>query len=130
MGFHFAKRKFAGTWVNTGLFIQVWKAMASSGIYKGYDWTVKVDPDAVFVAERLVNRIERMPRTVGGVFLVNCKHVDHGFFGNLEVFSERAFDILAQNVDKCRTTLNWKVGIKGGNDDCGHASIQDAQALL
>merc|ERR1712207_76536 len=52
--------------------------------------------------------------TVGGVFLQNCRHVDYGFFGNLEVFSERAFDILAQNVDNCRKILDWKVGIKGG----------------
>jgi len=112
--FHIAKRKTTGSWVNTGMFIQVWKAMASTQKYKGYDWTVKVDPDAVFVASRLVNRIEHMPRTVGGVFLQNCKHVDYGFFGNLEVFSERAFDILAQNVDNCRKILDWKVGIKGG----------------
>merc|ERR1712178_151896 len=40
--FHFAKRKTTGAWVNTGLFKQVWKAVARSGKYQSYPWVVKV----------------------------------------------------------------------------------------
>ena len=29
--FHFARRKTAGTWINTGLFVQVWKQIAAEG---------------------------------------------------------------------------------------------------
>merc|ERR1711884_722419 len=111
---HFAKRKTTGAWVNTGMFIQVWKAIAEAKTYENYDWTVKVDPDAVFVASRLKDRIQWMPRTTSGSFLQNCKYVDYGFFGNLEVFSHLAFSILVANVDECRTTLPWKIGIKNG----------------
>merc|ERR1711920_318771 len=65
--------------------------MGDAGTYKNYDWTVKVDPDAVFVPSRLVSRIRFLPRLVNGIFLVNCKH-----------------------VDKCNSAIPWKVGVKGG----------------
>ena len=87
--FHFAKRKTTGSWVNTGMFKQIWKALGSAGTYKLYDWTVKADPDAVFLPPRLVQRIKWLPRLEQGLYLVNCKLVDNGFFGNLEVFSSQ-----------------------------------------
>jgi len=111
---HFAKRKTTGAWVNTGMFIQVWKAIGEAKIYNDYDWVIKVDPDAVFVPARLRDRIQWMPRTTSGVMLQNCQYVDYGFFGNLEIFSRRAFSILVGNVDTCYTKLPWKVGIKNG----------------
>jgi len=114
--FHFAKRKTTGAWVNTGMFKQVWKKVAEAGTYKNYDWTVKVDPDAVFVPSRLVSRIRMLPRPANGIFLVNCKHVDNGFFGNLEVYSSQAFGILVQNIDKCNTQIPWKIGVKDGKN--------------
>merc|ERR1712209_284225 len=46
---HFAKRKDTGGWVNTGIFTQVWKAIANGWKSSSADWVVKVDADAVFV---------------------------------------------------------------------------------
>lgn len=112
--FHFAKRKETGAWVNTGMFQQAWKAIGQAQTYKSYDWTVKVDADAVFFPSRLVKRIEFMPRATTGVFLTNCQSVDNGFFGSLEVFSEVAFSSLVANVDNCNNTLPWTIGVKGG----------------
>merc|ERR1711997_157881 len=60
---HFGKRKETGAWVNTGMFIQVWKAIGDTNAHAGMDWVVKVDPDAVFVPERLRDRIQWLPRT-------------------------------------------------------------------
>merc|ERR1712003_390025 len=111
---HFAKRKETGAWVNTGMFIQVWKAIADTNAHAGMDWVVKVDPDAVFVPERLRDRIQWMPRTTSGVMLQNCQYVDYGFFGNLEVLSPKAFGVLVGSLDTCYTELDWKVGIKDG----------------
>merc|ERR1712183_818161 len=51
---------------------------------------------------------------MGGSVLQNCEYVDHGFFGNLEVFSQKAFSILVDNVDTCYTEIPWKVGVKDG----------------
>jgi len=114
--FHFAKRKHMGTWINTGLYIQVWKAIAAKGDYAGYDWTVKVDADAVFFPEKLIPRISHFPIAPTGGFLANCEGVKYGFFGNLEVFSKTAFSILLSNLDTCKhkTVSNWKVGIDKG----------------
>jgi len=111
---HFAKRKETGAWVNTGMFIQVWKAIAESNAQAGMDWVVKVDPDAVFVPERLRDRIQWMPRTTNGIMLQNCRYVDYGFFGNLEVLSPKAFSVLSENLETCYTQIDWMVGIKGG----------------
>jgi len=112
--FHFAKRKTTGAWVNTGMFKQIWAAIRDAGTYKNYDWTVKADPDAVFVPSRLVRRIRMLPRPQQGIFLTNCKLVDNGFFGNLEVFSSQGFSILLANVEDCNSAIDWKTGVKGG----------------
>ena len=112
--FHFAKRKTTGSWVNIGMFKQIRKEIGSAGTYKGYDWTVKSDPDAVFLLSRLVQRIKWLPRPEQGIYLVNCQLVDNGFFGNLEVFSSQGFGILIANPDTCNTQIDWKTGVKGG----------------
>jgi len=114
--FHFAKRKHMGTWINTGMYKQVWKAIAKKADYAAYDWTIKVDADAIFIAERLVKRIMLLPVPPSGAFMVNCEKVKYGFFGNLEVLDKTAFSILAANIDSCSsdTVSNWKVGIDKG----------------
>jgi len=112
--FHFAKRKTTGSWINTGMFIQVWKMIGAEKKYAPYDWVVKVDADAVFVADRLRDRIQWIPRTLGGTIIQNCKYVKYGFFGNLEVFSHMAFEILLSNLETCRSTVAWKKGIENG----------------
>jgi len=114
--FKFAKRKLTGSWVNTGMFTQAWKAIGRAGTYANYDWTVKVDADAVFFPEKLRSRIHLLPVPLTGIFLQNCQAVDFGFFGNLEVFSKEAFMILVSNIDTCKkqTVSDWKVGVHHG----------------
>ena len=67
--------------VNTGLYAQVWKAIAEKGDYADYDWTVKVDADCVFFLHQLVDRIKLLPAAPTGAFLANCEGVEYGFFG-------------------------------------------------
>jgi len=114
--FHFAKRKSTGAWVNTGMFSQVWKAIASGGKYQSADWVAKVDADAVFVPSRLSKMLQSQLVPPSGIYLENCKYVDYGYFGNLEVFSRAAFVTLTEKVDDCKadSQINWKVGIKNG----------------
>jgi len=114
--FHFAKRKHMGTWINTGLYYKVWQALKESGDYAGYDWTVKVDADAVFFPAKLVERIHLLPVGPSGAFLANCEGVKYGFFGNLEVISKSAFSIFLANLETCKTktVANWKIGIENG----------------
>merc|ERR1712109_45911 len=87
---HFAKRKETGAWINTGMFTQVWKAIASGGKASSADWVAKVDADAVFVPSRLATKLQSQLVPPGGIYLENCKYVEYGYFGNLEVFSMTA----------------------------------------
>jgi len=114
--FHFAKRKHMGTWINTGMYKQIWKAIGAKGTYADYDWTIKVDADAVFLVDRLISRIVLTPVPPTGALMVNCEKVKYGFFGNLEVLDKTAFSILVANIDTCShdTVKNWKVGIENG----------------
>jgi hypothetical protein len=114
--FHFAKRKHMGTWINTGMYKQIWKAVGKEATYAGYDWTVKADADAVFFPAKLVARVHLLPVPPSGTFLINCEGVKYGFFGNLEVISKTAFSILAANIDTCDkdTVKEWKVGLEHG----------------
>jgi len=112
----FAKRKSTGCWVNTGLFSDVWRQIASEGTYQQSEWVVKVDADAVFVPARLRKALETTSVAVSGSYFVNCPFVDFGFFGNLELFSKTAWNTLLANIDDCKAdpAINWKVGVKDG----------------
>lgn len=112
--FKFAKRKNEGTWINTGLHSQAWKAIQAAGEYKSADWVVKVDCDAVVIPSRLANWLQSRAVPANGIYLENCKYVKYGYFGSLEIFSLKAFETLLDNIDSCKQTLDWKVGIEGG----------------
>jgi hypothetical protein len=113
---HFAKRKETGAWVNTGMFTQVWKAIASGGKTSSADWVVKVDADAVFIPSRLTEKLASQLVPPSGIYLENCKYVEYGYFGNLEVFSKAAWDKLIEKIDECKadSQINWKVGVHQG----------------
>jgi len=118
--FHFAKRKKTGTWINSNMFIQAWKAIKDEGLWSGMDWTVKVDADAVFLPVRLRQRLGQFEVTQNGIYLENCKWVNYGFFGSLEVFSHNAAGTYMANLDDCMTSLNYKGSEKvTGNEPWG-----------
>jgi len=107
--FHFAKRKKTGTWINSNMFIAVWKKIKEEGLWSGRDWTVKVDVDAVFLPSRLRKYLERsnFAVTQNGIYLENCKYVNYGFFGSLEVISHNAAATYMANLDDCKGALNY-----------------------
>merc|ERR1719210_914262 len=59
--FHQLKRKVSGTWVNWGLFYQVWVKIREVGKWQANDYTIKVDADAVFVPQRLRTWLSSKP---------------------------------------------------------------------
>lgn len=48
-----------GTALNTGVFNRLWTEVITLGRYRKFDWTVKVDPDAVFFPSRLRMLLKR-----------------------------------------------------------------------
>lgn len=114
--FHTIKRKDVtdGGWVNTGMFKQVWKAMGVRDGPRRADWVVKVDADAVFVPSRLKETLKGQPLSATGIYIENCKDVEWGLFGNLEVWSVQAFNALLLNIDSCSESIDWVTGTKWG----------------
>merc|ERR1711997_531549 len=70
--FHFAKRKLTGTWVNSPIFLQIWKAIRTEGLWANHDWTVKVDADSVFLPMRLRTKLSSQKVTSSGIYLEDC----------------------------------------------------------
>jgi len=100
-----------GTALNLDIFREVWKAVVQETRYNLHEWTVKVDPDAVFFASRLRAVLPHHPEDIKGVYLNNCKF---GMHGPIEVLSRRAVYTWAVNEAKCRKFFN-----KTCNGDCG-----------
>jgi hypothetical protein len=118
--FHFAKRKKAGTWVNSNMHIAAWKLIKDEGAWDKYDWTIKSDIDAIFIPIRLRNKLGQVEVTDNGIYLENCKWEYYGFFGALEVISHDGVGTLINNLDDCKASLNYKEGQKStGNQPWG-----------
>jgi len=85
-------------------------------MHQSADWIAKVDGDAVFIPNRLRSWLSSQLVPDAGIYLENCKFVDYGYFGNLEVFSKAAFMTLLASIDECKASpeINWKLGIKNG----------------
>jgi len=105
--FHKEKRKKTGTWINANMFIATWKVIQKEEGIKNKDWIVKVDADAVFLPERLREKLRTQQVTDNGIYIENCKYVSYGYFGNLEIFSAKAATTYMANLEDCKKTLNY-----------------------
>lgn len=89
-----------GTALNTGIFLAVWAKIIADGRFLYHDWTVKVDPDAVFLPSRLRSHLMNHLEDERGVYINNCKF---GLHGPLEVFSRNAVKVWALGAADCVT---------------------------
>lgn len=120
-----------GTAGNTQLFINVWTAVKHSGKYALTDWTVKVDPDAVLIADKL--RQHLLPHTGIKAYIKNCNSptlIQQGpmMFGSVEAISKTGLiEYYASSAIKCHGNFQWgedrwmgdclsKIGVKGIGD--------------
>lgn len=111
-----AKRKHGGTWVNTDMFVPVWKIIAAGERYQSTEWVVKVDIDAVFTSGRVQSKLSARMIPANGFYLVYCPLVEYEYFGNSVIFSVQAFDTLIARMVVCYSSsdINWKLGGYGG----------------
>jgi len=120
--FHQLKRKDSGTWVNWGMFYQVWVKIREVGKWQTADYTVKIDADAVFVPQRLRTWLSSKPgESPHGLYYENCPNVQYGFFGHLEIISNTAVQVLTKYLEDCHSVFapcandgcDWKYGAWG-----------------
>jgi len=107
--FHLFKRKKQGTWTNAMMFYQAWKDIRDKGLFENSDYFIKADADAVFLPQRLLDTLKGYKEPAGGIYVENCRKVQYGFFGNLEVVSAAGFNTFLSNLEDCKTkTVDWK----------------------
>jgi len=102
----------AGTALNAGIFIALWKKVIDSGRFRFHDWTVKIDPDAVFFPDRLRGRLHEVIEGANGTYINNCKY---GLHGPVEVFSRSAIDLYGENYMQCEQKF-WFAYTHWGED--------------
>jgi len=105
-----------GTAANAKLFMAVWDKVIAAGRFRYYDWTLKVDPDAVLLPWRLREHV--LPHVGKKVYVVNCNKFPGSpnfpmMYGAIEAFSQSAMLAYADKSWKCGTQLPWK---KWGED--------------
>jgi len=97
-------------------------AIIEDGRYKEYDFIAKVDPDAVFLPDRLKTWLSTKPGdSPHGLYYENCPNVQYGFFGHIEVMTKTAVQVLTKYLENCHaefgpcadTGCDWKYGAWG-----------------
>jgi len=106
-------RSVDGTAGNTALFMNVWASVNWIGRWKLTDWTIKVDPDAVLIPDRMrYNHLKY--RTGTPCYVVNCNKAGMAtgpmMFGSIESVSRQGLESYFVNTGKC----NW--GYQCGED--------------
>lgn len=102
---------------NVAVFYHIWLEVFVDGIYKSHDWTVKVDPDCVFVPQRLRDRLWNFGVSAYEPLYIKNTAESFGFLGPIEVLSQAAVLRLAEmNLTKC-PLVEWQ-GEDGWLHDC------------
>jgi len=104
-------RSVDGTAGNTALFRNVWAAVNWIGRWKLTDWTIKVDPDAVLIPDRMRQHLKWHTGTP--CYIVNCNKpfmLQPMMFGSVESISRQGLEKYFANTGAC----NW--GYEFGED--------------
>jgi len=97
------------SWLNTKTFLQVWDLAKKDGRIEKHDWTVKVDPDAVFFPDRLRTHLASHTNKDANLYVMNCnRFAEVALYGSIEIFSKKALETYLAGQDSCRRTLPWQ----------------------
>lgn len=128
-------------YLNTPVFMGVWKQIKAEGTYASFSWTVKADVPTVFLPGLLKDRLAQFPETPTGTYVETCNKVLMGYFGNLEVTSKTGmkrfleqFEGYYANGGKCwrwdtaDCKSAWKYG-PWGEDLFMQRTMDDAEVM-
>lgn len=97
------------TALNSEIFVRVWKKVASIGTWRQHDWTLKLDPDCVFLPWRLQSRLKG-GSTDDKVYINNFKE---GLHGPIEVLSRKAMEVYDGGMERCVSELSHEWSLWG-----------------
>lgn len=104
-----------GPWrsfANTDIFLAIWDEVFKKGTYARHDWTVKLDPDAVFLPDRLKIHLKSLGAPKDTALFLKNINFKFGFMGALEILSTKAMDKYHEGKEQCAKFL----GHEGGED--------------
>jgi hypothetical protein len=102
------------SFLNTLTFINAWDRLIDLGLV-WHDWVVKVDPDTVFLPDRLRTRVSL--HTGKKVYFSNCDRYPYDpvnpvkgpkLYGALEVFSKQAIGVYKDFGKSCQHLQGWR----------------------
>lgn len=115
---------------NAPIFKKLWETVINDGDYKHTDWTVKVDPDTVFLPMRLSDLVKgptfKDAQAENGAFLNNCKL---GLHGPIEILSRRALEVYQGCNYKCKKIPQEDVFIQHCLKTCGVKQVDQVNVL-
>lgn len=132
-----AKFVSIGTWssfANTESFIKIWEMVRDDGKYRNYDWTVKVDPDCVFMADRLTSHLTALRVPAGKPVYIKNSNVSFGFLGAVEIINQVGMINYFESYQGCHRTMGDGVSgedgfLKACLDALGVGYMTDASIL-
>jgi hypothetical protein len=87
------------TALNIPIFVRVWREIFREALFWNYNWTVKVDPDTVFLPGRLRRLVMNGPSPSTSLYFNNCE-ID-ALHGPIEVMSRAAMGAYKWGIDHC-----------------------------
>jgi len=86
-----------GTALSAEVFVLAWRRVLALGRFRLHDWTVKADPDTVFLPAELGRRVASQP-AAEAAYLNTCRA---GLLGSLEAVSHGAAAALEGGLGRC-----------------------------
>jgi len=90
---------------NTPVFLRFWKAVEATGLYKKYDYTVKVDADTVLLPQRLSGFLTGRPKKPEYFLNVDKDMYGNFLHGPIEILSSEAMDVFAKRHKECEAAI-------------------------
>jgi len=105
-----------GTAGNAELFINCWKVIMDLGDWNNFAWTIKLDPDAVIVADRV--RAHLAPYGTKEMYVLNCNDFPSSpefpmMYGSVEVLSHKAMVSFSSKLWVCLREQAYAIKIWG-----------------
>mmetsp|Transcript_21632 Transcript_21632/g.40746 ORF Transcript_21632/g.40746 Transcript_21632/m.40746 type:complete len:285 (+) Transcript_21632:83-937(+) len=99
--------QFMGHAANTRIFVQLWRKLLDDKEWVHYDWTLKIDPDSVFLPERfqqfaLTDSVVKGAARTNGTIVRNVDNPYIGIYGAMEAISQKAMQVYHGNFATCQ----------------------------
>jgi len=98
--------------LNSQVFVNAWKTLFASGAPFNQDFTMKADPDAIFLPDRA--RLHVSNYTGQSAYFLNCRRwegdQDGKLAGSLEVFTQGAMQSFKKGIDSCQSLPYQQMG--------------------